>query len=500
MILDNTESSRDAPTTLDDLFRRAGVRRPQAPALIDPPNREHFTDGAPRRLTYAQADRAISAIASRLRALGLPTDAVVALQFPNTVESVLALLGVLRAGMIAAPLPLLWHRQDAAAALRGIGAKAIVTCARIGATAQAELAMQTAADVFSIRQVCAFGAALPDGVTSFDDVFNADADGTSAVARLADPAAHIAAVSFDVTTAGLVPMARNHRQLIAGGLLPFIESGLREDANILSTIPASSFAGMALTMLPWLLSGGTLTLHHSFDAVSFATQLQGQAFDAVIVPAATLPLLGETGFLGAAKTLIALWRAPERMQRAETCEMHNPVIDVASFGEIGIAAARRIAGTPSPLPCAAIAAPGEAADAPPLVELARGDAGTLTLRGAMVPANGFPFGAKPHPATAKTGFVDSGQLCRFAAGRDALIVTGPPPGIVGVGAYRFVARELDELAEGLGIEATLAVLPQELIGERLAGHAVDRGAVLQELQRRGVNPLIAGAFRRQKAA
>src|SRR3954454_356694 len=50
--------------TLDDLFRRAAASRPDALALIDPPSRSSSTDGAPRRLTYAQANRAISALAA----------------------------------------------------------------------------------------------------------------------------------------------------------------------------------------------------------------------------------------------------------------------------------------------------------------------------------------------------------------------------------------------------------------------------------------------------
>ena len=57
--------------TLDDLLRRAAERRPNHTALIDPPDRESFTDGAPRRLSYAQADRMVSAIAGRLRRMGL---------------------------------------------------------------------------------------------------------------------------------------------------------------------------------------------------------------------------------------------------------------------------------------------------------------------------------------------------------------------------------------------------------------------------------------------
>ena len=55
----------------------------------------------------------VSAIAGRLRRMGLPTDAIVGIQLPNIVENILTILGVLRAGMIAAPLPLLWRRADA---------------------------------------------------------------------------------------------------------------------------------------------------------------------------------------------------------------------------------------------------------------------------------------------------------------------------------------------------------------------------------------------------
>jgi hypothetical protein len=40
-------------------------------ALVDGTDRERFTDGAPRSLTFSQADRAISAFAAKLRRLGL---------------------------------------------------------------------------------------------------------------------------------------------------------------------------------------------------------------------------------------------------------------------------------------------------------------------------------------------------------------------------------------------------------------------------------------------
>jgi len=195
MILGEGIRTAGTAATLDDLFRRAGVRHPEALALADPPHRESFTVGPPQTLTFAQADRAVSAFAARLRDLGLQTDAIVALQLPNTVESVIAILGVLRAGMIAAPLPLLWRHQDIVAALNPIGAKAIVTSSRIGSYAHAEIAMRAAADLFSVRHVCSFGPDPPDGIVSLDDVFTSrGADLAAAYTRTGPSAAHIAAI------------------------------------------------------------------------------------------------------------------------------------------------------------------------------------------------------------------------------------------------------------------------------------------------------------------
>ena len=75
--------------TIDEVFRHIAQRRPDALALADAPNRETFTDGAPRRLTYAEADRMVAAIAGRLRRMGLPTDAIIGIQLPNIVENIL---------------------------------------------------------------------------------------------------------------------------------------------------------------------------------------------------------------------------------------------------------------------------------------------------------------------------------------------------------------------------------------------------------------------------
>lgn len=455
MILGEVSRATGIATTLDDLFRRAGVRHPNMPALVDPPNRESFTDGAPRVLSYAQADRAISAVAARLRALGLQTDAVIAIQLPNTVDSIIAFLGVLRAGMIAAPVPLLWRRRELTDALGRIGAKAIMTCARAGSADHAEIAMHTAAALFPIRHVCSFGSPLPDGIVSLDDVFATGVADAAATLIRSDPAAaHVAAVTFGVDGRGIVPVARSHIEFISGGLAVFLESGLAPDAEFLSTIPISTFAGMALTVVPWLLSGGTLHLQHGFDPGAFSTQRNTIKCSMMTLPAPVLPVLSAAGLLDDATcTLVALCRTPERLSVTKPWESAAPVVDVASFGEVGLVAARRNEhALPLPIPHGVISAPRGAIGAMTVVETARSDAGMLTMRGPMVPAAPFPPGAEHSHAqrlsTDPAGYVDTGFACRLDRQSQTLAITVPPPDIVTIGGYGLRQAEVESRPGG----------------------------------------------------
>jgi hypothetical protein len=486
--------------TLDDLFERAAARRPKATALIDPANRESFTDSASRQLSYAEADRMVSAIAGRLRRLGLSSDTVVAMQFANTIESVLTLLAVLRAGMIAMPLPLLWRRADTVAALRRVSASALIVSGRVGRFDQFDLAMQVAAEIFSIRHVCGFGRDPPDGIVAFDDLYAAEtldplpSDNKPAPARPA-------LITWDMSPEGLIPVARSHAELIAGALPILLEADLQQDATLLSTVMPSSFAGLATSVLPWLMLGGTLALHHPFDGRAFAAQCQATRCDTVIVPGPLLHrFLDERHFGGhKKKSIVGLWRAPERLPRATAwCAADTPVIDVQAFGEIGLIAARRgDDGKPTAIAFGAIAAPHGAKGATIVGEVQSTVRGTVALRGPMVPRSAFPAGteraALPRLAIAADGFVDTGYPCW--SGRDTLAVTGPRPGLASVGGYHLPLRAMEDAVLQVHAGGTLAALPDALCGYRLAGSAVDRAAVATALGELGMQPLLVDAFR-----
>jgi hypothetical protein len=436
-------------STLDDVFRRALARRPDAVALIDPPNAAAVTGAAPRSLTYVQADRMIDAIAARLRRLGLQTDQVVGLQMANTVDAAPTLLGILRAGLIATPLPLLWRQADCAAALGRVGACALIVSSRIGAVDHCELAMHVAADVFQIRQVGGFGPGLADGVIGFDDLYAEAAPAAPPeVTRPVNPAAHMAVITWDAGADGAVPVPRSHFELLAAGAAVALESRIETNAVILSSLALPSLAGLALGLVPWLLVGGTLMLHHPFEDQVFLAQCRADLATTIVAPASLALRLGRTDALrrrGDAKTLIAAWRAPDEI--ASSPDWDDPavgLIDVAVFGESALLASRRGGhGEPATLALGPITRPRGESSALPVVELARTPTGTVAVRGTQVPRFPVPpeidMTATPAFPVDSDGFADTGYPCAIDPATQALAITG---GVPGIERYRVAGRAL----------------------------------------------------------
>jgi AMP-binding enzyme len=484
--------------TLDAIFRRNAERRPDALALCDPPDRAAFTHGEPRRLTFAQADQAIAALSRRLQALGLPVDAVVSLQLPNTVEAVITLLAVLRAKMIAVPLPLLWRKAEASQALRQIGARALITCARVADVDHGEVALQIAAETFSIRTVCGFGAGVADGIVPLDEIFLercAQEPGGSEHAGRAD---RVSVITFDVAPDGFVPIARTDTELLVGGLATVLEAEIPRHQAILSTLLSSSFAALATAMVPWLLTGGTLALHQPFDPAILAAQCGGTRFAALVLPGPLVHTLADAGLVARreeANAIVSVWRSPERQAGSPAWSHETALVDVLAFGEIGLIALRRgTDGKPRAIPAGAVTTPHGAEEAPAVVHVARTPAGNISLSGPMVPRRVCPGTGRARDDSAP---VDTGYPCRFDGERDGFILAGAPPGLVSVGGYRFALRELQDLIGRVDAHSVLVALPDLIAGQKLAGLAGDEAVLGNALAALGINPLVGAAFARR---
>jgi len=490
------------PPTLDGLFQRILARKPEGLALLDPLNKQKITGQLPKRLSFAEADRAISALAAHFIEAGLPSNSVIAVQLPNTVEFMLTVLAAHRAGLVVALLPLLWRQAELTVALNRTGARCIVTMAKVDGINYADLAMNAAADAFSIRHVCGFGVDLPEGMASLDLAI----DAPSATARDVNPDGRRAAlISFDITADGFRAVPRRHLNLIAGGLALSLESGLPQGSTLMSAFAPSSFAGLTASLVVWLLSGGTLALHHPFDAETLEHQINEHGCDALIAPAPMALRLDGIDLalrLPSLRHVIGLWRAPEQVASSALWSSQEITLtDVYLFGEAGLFGARRAAdGAPVAIRPGPHGAPRDVTGSSVSGEIMLTPKGTIGLRGPMVtPA---AYAPPPSPTSDDSqieqpprDYVDTDYAARLDRSTGAICITAPPSGIMAVGGYRFLSQDLQEWARRLGQGALLTALPDRMSGHRLAGRAQDNARARAALSELGLNPLMVEAFR-----
>jgi hypothetical protein len=490
----------NATPTLDGLFRRVLARQPDALALVDPLNKPRVTGQPPKRLTFAQADRAITALSAHFIEAGLPNNSVIAVQLPNTVEFMLTVLAAHRAGLVVALLPLLWRQAEVTVALNRTGARAIVTAERIDGVIHADLAMNAAAEAFSIRHVCGFGHDLPEGMASLDHAMSGESTTSRAVTQ---DGRRAAIISFDVTAEGFRAVPRTHLNLIAGGLALSLESDLPQGANVMSAFAPSSFAGLTASLVVWLLSGGTLALHHPFDGDVLEQQINESSCDVLIAPAQLALRLAETDMasrLPGLRHVIGLWRAPEQVVSSPAWTgQQAELTDVYLFGEAGLFSARRGSdGLPVPILPGPHGAPREVKGSSIAGEVFLTPKGTLALRGPMVAVAAYAPAPPPSDslmAPPPRDFVDTDYAARLDRSTGAICITAPPSGIMAVGGYRFLSQDLQEWARRLGQGALLTALPDRLSGHRLAGRAQDNARAREALTELGLNPLMVEAFR-----
>ncbi|QWG21198.1 acyl--CoA ligase [Bradyrhizobium sediminis] len=491
----------NASPTLDVLFKRILARKPNAPALLDPINKLRVTGQPPKRLTFAEADRAITALAAHFIESGLPSNSVIAVQLPNTVEFALTVLAAHRAGLVVALFPLLWRQAELTVALNRTGARAIVTSSRVDGVVHADLAMNAAAEAFSIRHVCGFGTDLPEGMASLDLAIS---NGSTTSRAVVQDGRKAAVISFDVTSDGFRPVPRTHLNLIAGGLALSLESDVPQGATIMSAFAPSSFAGLTSSLVIWLLSGGTLALHHPYDGDALEQQIVEHRCDTLVAPAQLALRLAEIDMASRLPTLrnvIGLWRAPEQVASSPPwIAQHAALTDVYLFGEAGLFGARRTAadGAPAAILPGPHSAPREVPGSSISGEIFLTPRGTLALRGPMISPSAY---APPPPssdsliAQPPRDYVDTDFAARLDRSTGAICITAPPSGIMAVGGYRFLSQDLQEWARRLGQGALLTALPDRLSGHRLAGRAQDNARAREALAELGLNPLMVEAFR-----
>lgn len=463
MILEQDDADGFAGrVTLDQIFRRLAERRPEALALID----RRSSDTPRLRMSFADADRAIAALAGRLAELALPLDSVVGIQGPAGIGGIVAILATQRAGLIPMLLPELWRDLDVLPALRDSGARALIALD----PALQDLHGRVAAEVFAVRFVCALSDTAADGITplgSLPRLMTAELGAPSAP-RTGNPAAHVALLTWDANPDGHFLVPRSHRALVAGGVPVLIEGRIDETAVIVDTLSLTTFAGLAGAVLPWLMTGSTLVFEVPFDLETLPETVSEHAATHLVLPTEIAPSVVSLAALDTLRGLLLVDRAPEGVPAPLPIGSEIQIVDVAAFGEAAVIARRR-QDTPSRITIPARGAPGAADD--PIAGVVRGHRtphGTLALSGSAVPSVAFPAAAGNGLPLIADGAYDTGWTCHPEAGGTVLACDAPPRGVARIGGYRFGVRDVEaKLAARLGAAVEVATIPHRLLGQRV---------------------------------
>ncbi|MCC6949006.1 MAG: acyl--CoA ligase [Bradyrhizobiaceae bacterium] len=477
--------------SLDALFRANAVGRPELTALVDPPNKQRFADLPARRLTYDETDLAVEHLARRLRELGLPDGSVVAIQLPNIVETVVSLLAVARAGLTAVPVPTAWRRSDLLAALGRVEPKAMITLSQLDGERRAETACEVAAELFSLSFPCAFGTDLPDGVIGLElDCSVPEPSGQSANGHALRGSTIL---TFDAAADGFFPVARSDAQWLAAGLSVLLEARAESGDTIVSTLPPSSLAGIGGAVLPWLLSGGALELIHGAALPPIGAVDKSRRAH-LIAPATALPELASDQSKPFS-SCIGVHRRPQSLGLDFSPLRSERVVDLMSFGEIGMVSLRRSnASRAEDIPLGPITAPSATRGGPVVIETKIAEE-ELLLRGPQVPrVSSYDASHTPRVEFDADGFARTGFRCRkVGENDDGIALTASPERVVTVGGLRFGLDDLQSRFAQTSSGIKIAAVEDPLLGERLRIEAENPSAAAAALKAAGHSPLVVQA-------
>lgn len=280
-------------TRITDLFDRCVAERPDRIALIDPPNREALLGTAPRRLTFRQIAELADGFAVALLEQGLGRDSILITQLPNIVEYAALYLAAARIGVIVSPVPMQYRRHELAHIVATTGARTALTVSIFKGAAQAEGAVQLAAD--RDFTVLSLGADAPPGARPFNP---AQLDAATRV-RLG---AAIATANLDAddvfticwtsgTEGNPKGVPRTHNQWISINHAHQVGARIADGETLLNPFPLVNMAAIGGCLLSWLQCRGTLLLHHPLDLPVYLQQIAGEKPQYAIAPPAILNML-----------------------------------------------------------------------------------------------------------------------------------------------------------------------------------------------------------------
>jgi mycobactin salicyl-AMP ligase len=315
--------------TMDALVETAVRARPSRRSFADAPDMGTWSDQTPKLTNAGEFGTMVQTFARQIMTLGLKQGDAVLVAMPNTVDGVVALLGLMAAGLVPCPVSVVASAIEIQHAAEILGAKAIITTNRYAHLSPSLAAREAASKFYGVRFVCAFGLNAPEGVVSLEgwkpeELWQDELP--------ANAPTDIALITLDTTGETIVPHARTHAQLISDALALSAISGLTGRGAIIATFAPVSAAGFVSTVASPLISGTTVSLHGPFDAEVLRQQLAITPEAIVVLPAVAEAAIRH-GVGDALKDAIVVTRD---LETTRPKNISGRVTELVSLGEVAL--------------------------------------------------------------------------------------------------------------------------------------------------------------------
>lgn len=288
-------------------------------------------------IDHAELDRRIDAFRSHLRHFDLQPGERVVLACAPSAETLIAVTGVIAAGLEPVLAPLGLSPDALAAGARAASAAALIAPASVEGANLEEMLFGVAAQTPSIRLIGTLGPGTIDGAVDLS---------SSGLAAIEAPAGHERTLQSKKVTIGTLDRVGELRfveqgALLAHGLGLVAKARVSGAAPLVSLVSPGSIAGLIAGPLASLLSGAPLHFISPFDATAFLAHLDAIGPARLVAPRGILPDLDAAGLLtdGALLSCIAISRPGDEdadfERRPSTC----PIIEIASDGAPRVASA-----------------------------------------------------------------------------------------------------------------------------------------------------------------
>lgn len=275
--------------SVDAMTRRAVRSGKGDEALIDPFNRAKLDGREPERLTWNELDERTDRLAAALLAEGLEKDDVILAQLPNTVDAVLLFLACARIGAILSPVAMPYRRHELDFIAGQVSPRFFVTVGLFAGFDHAALG-RSLVEADAVPQVLVFGNGkgdLREACAAADPVRTREYSEANPVAG--GEVLTICWTSGTESRPKGVPRDHNHwvlnAEVVADG------TGAQDGDVLLNPFPLVNIGSIGGLVMPWLLLGTKLVLHHPFDLGVFLGQIEQEKVSYTIAPPAVLTAL-----------------------------------------------------------------------------------------------------------------------------------------------------------------------------------------------------------------